>query len=191
MSLSWIKVSALLFTFSLLSACSGGGGAAAAKSASSQGNSSFANGKPLVFVPVNFALIADANLRSCIKETGIVDTSLQGLDCSGRGISSVQGLEQFGDLRTLNLSQNQLRDLDGIEKLHYLYALDVSYNQLTDLDALQGLTYLHTLDASHNQITELSALENSNLKRLYVKNNNLSLSFISNRLLTQVDHYTI
>ena len=45
-------------------------------------------------------------LADCVRATGAEDTNLQLLDCTDKNISSLDGIEQFNDLRVLIVPQN-------------------------------------------------------------------------------------
>src|SRR5438128_1892040 len=67
------------------------------------------------------------------------------MDCSGRGISSLSGLEKFTSLSGLKCTTNKLTSLDQIKNLSRLTFLDCYNNeivQLPDLSKLVNLTYL-------------------------------------------------
>ncbi len=78
------------------------------------------------------------------------------LDIGGRNIGSLDGIENFINLQTLNCDNNQLTSLDlsGLTSLKYL---DCSDNRLTSLD-VSGLTGLTGLYCSHNYMAGPSAV---------------------------------
>lgn len=69
------------------------------------------------------------------------------IDCSGRGIRSLYGIENFTALRTLDCSDNALTGLD-LQRLGSLESVDCSHNELTSLQLgnLRGLTRLNCAD---------------------------------------------
>lgn len=70
-------------------------------------------------------------------------------DISKKGLCS-DGLEE---------SQKTIRNLEGLQYATNLKSLDLSGNQITDLKPLAGLTNLTYLDLSDNQITDIGPLE--------------------------------
>jgi len=115
------------------------------------------------------------------------------------GISSLQGIEFFAALETLDCSNNQLAALD-ISKNTKLVQLQCFENQLTGLDVKNNTmlktfycfsnqltvldvsknTSLTVLNCSHNRLTELDISNNTNLKWLDCYYNQLTKLDISN-----------
>lgn len=75
----------------------------------------------------------DDNFRDYLRETfdtdgdGIINTDVIEIDCSGRGIQSLKGIELFTELEKLNCANNQLTELDT-SKNTKLTELDCSGN---------------------------------------------------------------
>lgn len=180
MSLSWLKMTAIVACVGLLSACSGGG--SAKHTTAQQDANQNLNNKNIVFTVVDLSLIADANLRQCIEEIGAKETIHQNLNCSRRGITSLRGIEQFQDLRMLDLSHNQLSNIDELSQLSRLSSLYINDNQIYDLSALEKLSALTKLVANNNQIQSIDALENSKVRQLYLNNNQISNLAVINSL---------
>ena len=139
------------------------------------------------------------------------------LDLSGQGLTSLEGLEAFPNLESLDCSQNQLTQLDlsgnpALRQLSCTYnqltSLDLShnpllayvscgYNRLTDLD-LSGHRALIALNCEMNQLTALNLSGCTGLLTLYCRNNllpelelsdNTALEFIEtfSNRLTDID----
>lgn len=136
--------------------------------------------------PGDIVVFKDQNLKSCILErlpgqTEVLVATAQQIaevDCPGRGIADVSGLQAFISLTKLNLGDNKLPTFtlgftaSGQPVPSRLQSLDVSNNQLTTLDLsahpalvalsaqnnqlgsimLNANTYLVVLDASHNRL---------------------------------------
>jgi internalin A len=107
-------------------------------------------------VGVNVGLKAGATL------TTDMTASRLSLDCSGRGISTLEGLASFAwqSLRTLDLSDNDLVDIPGVKKPNggdSLVHADLSGNRITDPSPILQRENLVELDLSGNQIADLSA----------------------------------
>jgi uncharacterized protein YjbI with pentapeptide repeats len=137
--------------------------------------------------PGEIVTFKDANLKSCILETlprqtdVLLATAQQitQVNCSGRDIKDISGLENFislvkldlssnalpiftlaftsggkpapSNLRTLALDNNALTTLD-LSNHPALVSLSVSNNKLKSI-AYNANTYLLVLDASHNELT--------------------------------------
>lgn len=123
-------------------------------------------------VPIAPAIeaIADSGLRACLEEfQAIANRTYTGqvyeLDCRGRSISSLEGIEAFEYLRRLRISDNPVGDLGPLAELDHLVSLranDAEVSDLTPLLQLQNLEriqvksdhpiscwqrdYLHTTD---------------------------------------------
>lgn len=116
-------------------------------------------------------------------------------------ISSLQGIEAFANLTTLNCYNNQLSSLDLSQNINLtqllcsnnqLTSLNVTLNidltlltcinnQLTTLDVTQNIN-LETLGCSNNQITALDVTQNTNLNGLYFNNNQISTIDLTNHI---------
>ena len=110
---------------------------------------------------------ADANLETAVREaigleTGSIETSdvagLEVLDCRGRGIRDIAGIEQLTDLTTLTLWANQITDLSPLAQLAQLEYLDLDENGIGDLGPLSSLARLQRLYLSANPIQDLAPL---------------------------------
>ena len=75
------------------------------------------------------------------------------LDISGNGLASIEGIEYFTDLETLNCEQNNLTSFDA-SVLGDLEFLNCSENLLTSLD-ISYHDKLQNVDCSQNQLTSL------------------------------------
>lgn len=141
----------------------------------------------LVITNVAFA---DTNLEQAVRdELGIPDApltpgdlaSLDSLDASYRGITSLAGLEAAANLQSLNLSGNPglaafapltylaaldnlavndagLDHLNWVGDLRSLTSLQVNANFLTDLTPLRALVNLASFSVTENQLTDIGPL---------------------------------
>ncbi|MCL2329364.1 MAG: leucine-rich repeat domain-containing protein [Bacteroidetes bacterium] len=96
------------------------------------------------------------------------------IDVSGKGISSLKGIEYFANLKTLDCSNNQLTSLDVVSLLH-LQSLDCYNNQLTSLD-LSGLTYFKYLQCHNQNPTITLTIDGSVYSRTIALNNPAKLA---------------
>ena len=72
-----------------------------------------------------------------------------GLEESQKTIQSLEGLQYAVNLKSLDLSGNQITDLGPLEKLEKLTYLDLSDNQITDIGPLQGFLKRMNQDGNH------------------------------------------
>ena len=86
------------------------------------------------------------------------DTAATQLDLSGLGLREIQCLSQCTELRSLNLSDNEIGDLSPLMNMQKLERLRIAGNQTADLRPLIGLSSLRQLDASRNAVSETSAV---------------------------------
>jgi len=108
------------------------------------------------------------------------------IDCSGREIESLGGLEYFINLNTLLCANNQLTELlmPGNSKLK---KVDCSSNKLANMD-LSKLTALDSLLCQDNELTGLDLSNNISLKFLDCTGNQLSgLDLSKNTQLTELN----
>lgn len=97
------------------------------------------------------------------------DKAAEELDLSGQGLSGqdIENLDQFTNLKRLDLSDNMISDLSSIGRLNNLEWLKISNNQVTDLSGLSGLDKLMVLYADNNPFEAIGYLERmSSLKVL-------------------------
>lgn len=66
---------------------------------------------------------------------------------------------QLTDLKSLNLSGNNIIDITPISNLLNLESLDLSSNKITDIAPIENLTQLTYLNLSYNKIQYLSPLK--------------------------------
>ena len=111
------------------------------------------------------------------------------IDCGGRGIQDLTGIQYFKNITELRCSYNQLSTLPPLDSLKELRFLSVDNNQLTSLPDLTNNTRLVGLWFNNNQIQTLPAFgTNPPLQFLIGADNLLSgvLDFTAFRQLTIV-----
>ncbi len=107
--------------------------------------------------------VADSHLASCIAQT-VEDQKvtaieqLESLACSNAGIESLAGIEQFTELKQLNLDSNQISDIQPLSNLIKLELLYLAHNDLKNISPLTHLKKLHTLRLSGNDALECKPL---------------------------------
>lgn len=130
--------------------------------------------------PSEVVKFVDENLKECILAslpnrpadvTISTAAQIRSVNCPGRGIKDLTGLEKFTNLVTLDLSSNQLEQFKL--KLDQLQTLKVSSNKLDLLD-LTGTPNLVRLEASNNQLTSVPVSANTYFLVLDLAHNQLS-----------------
>ena len=100
----------------------------------------------LVYTPLPLFsdyLLPDTGLQDCVRQT-ISDEKitraelLQALNCSHAGIRSLEGLESFTELHTLNLGNNQLSDASPLNTLNKLQRVSLEGNPDLDCNSVDG-----------------------------------------------------
>ena len=105
---------------------------------------------------------------------------------SGYNVRDLTGLENFSNLKNLNLSANPIKDLKPIENLTSLENLQLYYglliysgieynNEIKNVDVIGNLTNLYRLDITNCKIEDISFLANlNNLVSLDLQQNQIS-----------------
>lgn len=125
-------------------------------------------------VPTGMIWIADTNFRNCLKESypaifngdfvvADLAKNITTIQCDGKGIKSLAGIERFENLIMSSFNNNQLTGINEISGLTKLQFLLVSYNPLTSLPSLHGNTELISLNIQHTQLASFPDLS-ANLK---------------------------
>ena len=142
--------------------------------------------------------IPDANFKNYLVNRARFDTNGDGeislkeakipttIDCSSKGIGSLEGIQYFTALTSLNCSTNSLTsiDLSANTALTNLYC---HKNTLTSLD-LSNDTALTYLSCYTNKLTALDLSDNTSLTYLSCYKNSLtSLDLSANTALTNLD----
>jgi len=123
------------------------------------------------YVSMNYDTDSDGKL----SESEISITKF--LHISGKGITSLKGIEFFTELVFLECDSNQLTSLD-VSNNSALNTLTCSSNQLTSLDVSNN-TALTILSCDSNQLTSLN-VNNTALKFLHCDGNQLTSLDVSN-----------
>lgn len=107
--------------------------------------------------------LQDLELQRCVDQSivegGITAAKqLERLQCPGKAIVSVEGLELFSELKVLGLEHNALTDITSLGQLTKLEQLNLADNALVDVSALQTLNKLHYLNLSENAELDCNGL---------------------------------
>ena len=180
MNASLIKFAVAVLASVVITGCGGG---TSANNSAQQDSPVLSDELPvaITYEKINFSAITDENLANCIKENEITHTGVQVLVCADKDIQSLDGIEQFSNLRVVYLSNNNIQNIQPLTKLPKLFSLDVSNNKLQSLNGLESLSVLNKLNVSSNKLTDADVLQEvKSLKKLYISNNQLqSLAFIT------------
>jgi uncharacterized repeat protein (TIGR02543 family) len=104
--------------------------------------------------------------------------SVTNLPLNSRNIASLDGIEYFTALTSLDVYSNQLSSID-VSKNTALRYLNVGGNQLSSIDVSKN-TALQQLAVANNQLTSINVSNNTALEQLTVRNNQLSTIDVSN-----------
>ena len=85
--------------------------------------------------------------------------SSDSLTAYSKKIKSLNGIESFKYLKSIDLSSNQIKEIDSLKNLTSLGYLYLSNNQIKEIDSLKNLTSLRYLYLSNNQIKEIDSLQ--------------------------------
>lgn len=124
---------------------------------------------------LNFDILPDASQTKNLSSITYQEVEkLTYLNIRGRYLPSIYFLDSSIKMKTLTLSQNELRDCEPLEDLTEITHLDLSQNSLEECEVLKNLKNLKNLSLSYNQIKSGEPLKNlSQLELLYLHNNKL------------------
>ncbi len=80
--------------------------------------------------------------------------SIRVLDLSHNLITDLTGLERFGHVQKINLSDNRITEFKPVH-LPELREIDLSYNQITSIQPVIATECIQRINLDHNQINEL------------------------------------
>lgn len=119
------------------------------------------NGKYYIYVPnTQVKYVQNINLSATASDS--------------RQITDITGLENFENLKSINLTNNKVSNLDKLSALKNLETLTIKNNGLTNLNSIKNIKSLKQLDASHNEITDISGLSGlTNLENVILDSNKI------------------
>ncbi|TZF81731.1 T9SS type A sorting domain-containing protein [Pedobacter sp. BS3] len=150
----------------------------------------FANAQETVTIPdENFKnyLVANTDINKNEDEeiqVSEAEAFTGTIDCSGKGIADLTGIEAFVNITQLNCSINQLTNLN-VTQNKALENLNCVNNQLTNLDITQN-TALQVLLCDGNQLTNLNVSQNTALTELRCSSNQLINLDVSQNTALQI-----
>lgn len=121
-----------------------------------------------------------------VTETNFPDQIFRGwlLDKSNLNGAGADGLltgEELASITAMDLSRRDIQSLEGIEYFTALESLNVSNNRLTSLN-VSGCPELVDLNCERNRLTELNLSRNTKLVQLYCRHNSLTQLDVSRNL---------
>lgn len=136
-------------------------------------------------VAITEAFFPDAAFRSWLENPANINgygadgvltaeelANIRSIDVANQNLTSLQGIEVFFALETLDCKNNALTALD-VRQNTALKHLHCAFNRISTLD-VSGLTSLISLNCEHNGMTELDLTGCAALEVIYCRNNNLS-----------------
>ena len=110
-------------------------------------------------------LLLDSNGEKYITKTLL--GSITELDLSGRGLTSIRGINIFNNVYYLDLSDNNITDLSPLDGMLNLGHLDISNNNVSDLSTLNNIDVpnLYYIDAKNNHIRSLAFLSSFHINK--------------------------
>jgi len=130
-------------------------------------------------------LFADDLLKECVARltAGLFAAEVFDIFCSGNAIFSIDGLEQFPNLRSLVIAGNRLSEVD-LSPFPKLQLLVFSGGRLNKID-LSHNPLLIEVKLDENSISELDLSKNKKLVSLVLSKNDISALDLSNNLELQ------
>ena len=119
-------------------------------------------------------ILNPANLNGIGQDGVLTDEELQtvtSINVTGQGIASLEGIQYFSQLKSLDAGSNRLTGLTL--NLPQLEGLHLAYNRLTSLD-LTGCPKLRNLNFEMNYLEQVDLSQNTELVILYSRHNQLT-----------------
>jgi Leucine-rich repeat (LRR) protein len=136
---------------------------------------------PVSGVLINEDVFPDASFRAAVRVNDTNDdgalspeeiAQITTMNCSNRGIESLEGIANLTALTSLNASNNNLESVDLSSNV-LLTTVNLSSNNLMSVN-LSNLNSLEVLDISNNELTTLDVSSCAALKSLVCTNNQLA-----------------
>lgn len=120
--------------------------------------------------------VSDANFKQCLtllaqKNNWISADTVTKIECHSQNIAVLDGLEQFTQLQSLSIYNNQLTQA-SVKNLPHLRHINLAKNSLKSIE-LVGLPVLEELYIFNNKLTGLSLTDLPALKLLKANENQL------------------
>jgi Leucine-rich repeat (LRR) protein len=120
----------------------------------------------------DFRFITDTNLRACLDDSGMTVESIHTVVCAGKGVQSLDGMDQLTSLKNLNVSHNQVSDLSPLANVKGLQVLYATNNDIESIEALNALLDLNAISLRSNRLSDADVFYSlPQLAKLYVQGN--------------------
>ncbi|GAL84382.1 leucine-rich repeat-containing protein [Sporocytophaga myxococcoides] len=135
----------------------------------------------LAFLKKEFSKVIN-NDSLILEKAKVIDGTL---DCSGKNIQSIEGIQYFTSLEVLKANNNQLTSVPDISNLKDITRIELTFNNLITIPDLSNLTKLKTLFLYNNSLKSLPDLTgNTALVQLIASNNFLTVLPELNNLIS-------
>lgn len=108
------------------------------------------------------------------------------INCPGRGIKNLEGIQYFKGVMFIDCSHNELTEIPSLVRLNNLQIFNCSHNQLDSVPALSpALTNLMEFRCNDNNLTSFPNLSGTGVDTIHCENNYLDfadLHFIKNTI---------
>ena len=121
--------------------------------------------------------VTETNFPDQIFRSWLLDKS----NLNGAGADGLLTGEELASITVMDLSRRDIQSLEGIEYFTALESLNVSNNRLTSLN-VSGCPELVDLNCERNRLTELDLSRNTKLVQLYCCHNSLTQLDVSRNL---------
>ncbi|HIX04675.1 MAG TPA: InlB B-repeat-containing protein [Candidatus Fournierella pullicola] len=121
--------------------------------------------------------VTETNFPDQIFRSWLLDKS----NLNGAGADGLLTGEELASITVMDLSRRDIQSLEGIEYFTALESLNVSNNRLTSLN-VSGCPELVDLNCERNRLTELDLSRNTKLVQLYCRHNSLTQLDVSRNL---------
>lgn len=121
--------------------------------------------------------VTETNFPDQIFRSWLLDKS----NLNGAGADGLLTGEELASITVMDLSRRDIQSLEGIEYFTALESLNVSNNRLTSLN-VSGCPELVDLNCERNRLTELNLSRNTKLVQLYCRHNSLTQLDVSRNL---------
>ncbi|CAL6024230.1 F5/8_type C domain-containing protein [Hexamita inflata] len=144
--------------------------------------------------------LTNLTLQGCTKINFIQNPGVQFFEASYCDVTSCEGIQNWKQLRELNLSINKLENIQFLKELTNLQGLILNDNKISNIDILGWLKNLTILNLENNDISNIDILQQcSNLSILKLGDNkisnieslsklNLKVLLLNNNSITDVRH---
>lgn len=105
---------------------------------------------------------------------------------SNNRLNSLEEVNTFCDLRSIDLSNNYIKDIHQIVGCPFLQTINMDYNRIEDISCLKELIYLNEIHFSHNKIKKYEC-ENDDLEIINLSYNEIDELEIMNKALKVLD----